>query len=388
MNRPVPHWLSCGFRPFFLFGALAMALGVLAWLPMLTGAWMPPTAFAPRDWHVHFLLFGALMAIVAGFALTAVGHWTGRSPVAGRALGGLLALWLAGRVAVTVSAAIGPLAAALVDLAFPLTLVAVFAREVTAAGNLKNLPIVAMVGLFGIADAAFHWEAAATGLAAYSTRAGVAILLLLVIVIGGRIIPTFTRNWLGARRLGPPPPGFGRFDALAVIASAAALIAWAAAPEADASGVALLAAGFVNALRLARWRGLATRAEPLLAVLHLGYATVPLGFALLGWALLDPAAIEPTAALHVWLVGTFGSMTLAVMTRASRGHSGRRLIADRIDVALYALVFLGAAARVAAPFAEGGIQLALDVAGGLWILAFLGFAARYAPILLGPPAEA
>lgn len=388
MSRPVPHWLSCGFRPFFLFGALAMALGVLAWLPMLTGAWMPPTAFAPRDWHVHFLLFGALMAIVAGFALTAVGHWTGRPPVAGRTLGALLALWLAGRVAVTVSAAIGPLAAALVDLAFPAALVAVFAREVAAAGNLKNLPIVGMVGLFGLADAAFHWEAAAEGLAAASTRAGVAILLMLVIVIGGRIIPTFTRNWLGARRLGPPPPSFGRFDALAVAISAIALAAWAAAPGTPAAAVALLAAGFANAVRLARWRGLATFGEPLLAVLHLGYATVPLGFAALGWALLDPAALDPTAALHVWLVGTFGSMTLAVMTRASRGHSGRRLAADGIDVTLYALVFAGTAARVAAPFADGAMQAALDAAGGFWILAFLGFAARYAPILLGPPVDA
>ncbi len=384
MTRPVPHWLSCGFRPFFFVGALAMALGVLAWLPMLTGVWQPPTAFAPRDWHVHSLLFGALMAIVAGFALTAVGHWTGRPPVAGRTLLALLALWGAGRVAVTVSAAVGALPAALVDLAFPLALVAVFAREVTAAGNLRNLPIVGMVGLFGAADAAFHWEAASSGLAVHATRAGVAILLLLVIVIGGRIIPTFTRNWMGARRLGPPPPASGRYDVLTLAVSAAALAAWTAAPEGPAA-LALLAAGALNAVRLARWRGLATLSEPLLAVLHLGYATVPLGFAALGWALLDPTALDPVAALHVWLVGTFGSMTLAVMTRASRGHSGRRLAADRVDVALYALVFLGAASRVAAPFADDGMRLALDVAGGLWVLAFLGFAARYAPILLGPP---
>lgn len=381
MTRP-PHWLSCGFRPFFLVGALTMALGVLAWLAMLNGAWLPPSAFSPRDWHVHTLLFGALMAIVAGFALTASSHWTGRPPVAGRTLLLLFTLWIAGRIAVTVSAEIGALPAALIDLAFPATLVGVFAREVVSARSLRNLPIVAMVGAFGIADAAFHWEAAATGLAANASRAGVAILLMLVIAIGGRIIPIFTRNWLAARDL-PPPTQFGRFDAFVLAASAIALAIWAAAPESAA--IALLVAGALNAARLARWRGLATRPEPLLAILHLGYATVPLGFVALGWALLDPTTLDPTTAQHVWLTGTFGCMTLAVMTRASRGHSGRRLAADRFDVTLYALVLLGTTARVAAPFADDGWQVALDIAGGLWIAAFLGFALRYAPILLGPP---
>lgn len=379
-----PHWLSCGFRPFFFLGALAMALGVLAWLPMLAGAWEPPTAFAPRDWHVHTMLFGALMAIVAGFALTAVSHWTGRPPVAGRTLLLLVVLWGAGRAAVTASALTGPLAAALVDLAFPIALAAVFAREVIAAGNLRNLPIVGMIALLGAADAAFHAEAAATGVALHATRAGVALLLMLVIVIGGRIIPVFTRNWLNARRAGPPP--FGILDGLAVAAAALALAAWTADPDLGVTAPLLAVAGVLHAVRLARWRGLATLGEPLLAVLHFGYATVPLGFLLLAAALLAPAAFDPVAALHVWLVGTFGSMTLAVMTRASRGHSGRRLAADRVDVALYALAFAGAAARVAAPFADGGFATALNLAGGLWIAAFLGFALRYAPILLGPPA--
>ncbi len=385
MRTSTPHWLTCGFRPFFFLGALAMAAGVLLWLPMLTGHLTLPTAFAPRDWHVHTMLFGAMFAIIGGFALTAVSNWTGRPPVQGRELLFLVAVWCLGRVATASSGAIGGLPAAFVDLAFPASLVWFFAREVIRGGSSHNTMIVATVALLGLADAAFHYEALVLGYADYSTRAAIAIILMLVILIGGRLVPNFSRNWLRNRGRDALPPAFNRFDAIATGVSLLALVAWTAFPEAVASAALLLVAGGFNAARVVRWQGWRVTPEPLLLVLHVGYATVPLGFLLEGYALLVPSTLDPVAALHTWLVGTFGTMTLGVMTRAARGHTGRPLVADRGDVALYVLALMGAAARIAAPFTHGNFHLALDIAGSLWIAAFLGYAASYAPVLLGKP---
>lgn len=385
MRTSTPHWLTCGFRPFFFLGALAMAAGVLLWLPMLTGHLTLPTAFAPRDWHVHTMLFGAMLAIIGGFALTAVSNWTGRPPVQGRELLFLVVVWCLGRVATASSGAIGGLPAAFVDLAFPASLVWFFAREVIRGGSSHNYMIVATVALLGLADAAFHYEALVLGYAYYSTHAAVSIILMLVILIGGRLVPNFTRNWLRNHRRDDLPPAFNRFDAIATGVSLLALVAWTAAPEALASAVLLLVAGGFNTARVVRWQGWRVTPQPLLLVLHVGYATVPLGFLLEGYALLVPSTLDPVAAQHTWLVGTFGTMTLGVMTRAARGHTGRPLVADRRDVALYALALMGATARIAAPFAHGNFHLALDIAGSLWIAAFLGYAASYAPVLLGKP---
>jgi uncharacterized protein involved in response to NO len=383
----MPYWLTCGFRPFFFLGALAMAASVLAWLPMLAGTYELPTSLAPRDWHVHTMLFGGLSAIVAGFALTAASNWTGRPPIAGGELALLVVLWLAGILAVSVSAWIGAPAAALVDLAFPAALTGVFAREVIAAGNYRNLRVVALVALLGLANAGFHLETAHAGLADYSVRGGIGLVLVLIMLVGGRIIPAFTRNWLTARGATALPVPFGRYDAATVAASAAALLAWTALPWAEASAVLLILAGAMNLVRLARWQGLQTRSEPLMWILHLAYATVPLGFAMVGASILAPGLVDPMGAVHVWAIGTFGTMTLAVMTRASRGHSGQPLAAGRLEVAIYGLVLLGALARVAAPYLPGGIGRGLEFAGLAWALAFLGFALGYGRMLLLPPAR-
>ncbi len=380
-----PHWLSCGFRPFFLLGALAMAASVLVWLPVFTGRLAIPTAFAPRDWHVHTMLFGAVPAIVAGFALTAVSNWTGRPPVAGNRLLGLVVLWVAGRAAVSTSALIGAPLAAAIDLAFPLALTAVFAQEVIGGGNLRNLRIVALVFLLAVADAGFHAEAIVSGLADHALRGGVSVVLLLVMLVGGRIIPAFTRNWLMSRGATRLPAPFSRLDGLSIAGSALALVAWTAFPEAPATGVLLAAAGVLDAVRLSRWCGLATRSEPLLLILHVGFATVPLGFLALAAAILVGGAVDPASAVHVWTAGTFGTMTLAVMTRASRGHSGRALSAGPLELSIFALVLLGTAARVAAPYAGGSMVHALEAAGLCWSLAFALFAAGYARMLLVPP---
>jgi uncharacterized protein involved in response to NO len=379
-----PHWLTAGFRPFFLLGAAAMVASILVWLPVYVGDLELPTVFRPRDWHVHTTLFGGVMAIVAGFTLTAVANWTGRPPVAGRLLFVLVCLWLAGRLAVSTSAWIGANAGMVVDLLFPVALAAVLAREVIAAKNHRNLRVVAVVAALGLADLAFHLEASTTGAAEISVRIAVSLMILLILLIGGRVIPAFTRNWLAARKAPRLPATFSALDAVGMAAAAGGLLAWTALPDAMATAGLLGLAGILAAVRLSRWCGLSTLSEPLLLVLHFAFATIPLGFLAVAAAILWPSAVEPTAAVHIWTVGTIGAMTLAMMTRATRGHSGRPLVAGRLEIALFALVFIGAAARVAAPYAGGWYVHALDCAGIAWAAAYLLFAVGYGRMLFIP----
>ncbi|SHN08612.1 NnrS family protein [Roseibium suaedae] len=381
-----PHWLSGGFRPFFLAGALAMAAPVLIWLPFYFGDLTLPTAFAPRDWHVHTLLFGGVPAIIAGFALTAVANWTGRPAVSGAELLALLLLWCAGRVAVSISALIGAPLAAAIDLMFLISLSAVFAREVVAARNYRNLRVVGIVALLALANLGFHAEAYSAGVADYSLRAGLSLVLLLILVIGGRIIPAFTRNWLAARKAVKLPAPFGKGDAVIMGVSALALAAWTILPLHLGTAALLLLAGAGNVWRLARWRGFATRQEPLLFILHIAYGILCAGFLAVACSILNPGHADPAAALHLWTAGSVGLMTLAVMTRASRGHSGQPLTASRMDLVLFGLILVGTFARAAAPYLGEAMRPLLDVAGLAWAGGYLVFAAGYARWLLLPPA--
>ena len=133
-------------------------------------------------------------------------------------------------------------------------------------------------------------------------------------------------------------------------------------------------------MRLARWAGDRTGREPLVLVLHLGYGFVPLGFLLLGAAALWPTIVPGTAGIHAWTAGAIGLMTLAVMTRATRGHSGAELVATPATQAIYLAATVAAAARIAAAFL--GETVLLQIAGLAWALAFAGFVAAYGPLLI------
>lgn len=376
--------LSGGFRPFFLAGALwAVAVAIL-WLAALSGLVTLPTAFDALAWHRHEMLFGYLGAVVAGFLLTAIPNWTGRLPVAGAPLAALTLLWLAGRLAVLFSGWVGALPSLVLDVAFPLTVGVVAAREVIAARN-RNLPIVAVLVLFAAASGLDHAEllgvAATPGL---GWRLGFALVLMLIALIGGRIIPSFTRNWLmkqGEKTRLPGQPS--TLDMLILALSALALSGWAVSPDAPLAGAGLLLAGAAQAARLSRWRGLATLRDPLLFVLHLGYAWLPIGLTLLGSSILSDA-VPRSSALHALAAGAMGTMTLAVMTRATLGHTGRDLKADGATVAIYAMVSAGAALRICAPMLPTDPAATLALAGALWGGAFLLFLLGYGPMLLRP----
>jgi len=384
-----PAILTFGFRPFFFGATVWAALAMALWVPMLSGHLVLPTAFDPVSWHAHEFLFGYLGAVVAGFLLTAVPNWTGRLPIVGWRLGWLAGLWLAGRVAVATS---GGLPAGLVtaaDLAFPVVFALAIGREILAGKNWRNLIVLAMLGVFIIGNALFHWEAARGDYAARGAglRLGLGAAVMMIAVIGGRIVPSFTRNWL-VKRGGTvlPVPPMQAFDKAALLALLVALVLWVGLPRAPLTGVALALAGALHVMRLTRWAGHHTLPEPLVTVLHAGYAFVPLGALALAAEILFPGSLGMAGAQHFWMAGAIGLMTLAVMTRATLGHTGQALTAGPGTVAIYLGLILSVLVRVAGgvwPDFSGPLHA---TAGLLWILAFGGFAVVYGARLLRLPA--
>ena len=373
-----------GYRPFFAGGALWALIALALWLCALSGALTLPTHFDPLAWHRHEMLFGFVGAVIAGFLLTAIPNWTGRLPIAGVPLALLFGLWLSARVAVLFSAQLGPLLAALLDVGFFVALAALAAREVFAAKN-HNVPIVGIVLLFAIADAVDHLAAA--GIIAdegLGTRAAIALVILMISLVGGRIVPSFTRNWLikqGTQRDLPTQPGL--FDKIVIAMTAITMATWLIAPLNSFVGILLLLAAALQAIRLARWSGVRAWRDPLVLVLHVGYAWLPVGLCLLGLSLVG-SAVPATSAIHALTAGAMATMILAVMTRATLGHTGRELSADGWTRAIYVLITLGAALRVAAPLLPFDYMRTIELAGLSWGGAFVLFVVAYGPKLFGP----
>ena len=372
--------LSYGFRPLFLLAGIFAVLSVGLWLPEYEGEISIPTTFSPVAWHTHEMLYGYLVAAVSGFLLTAIPNWTGRLPFKGRPLALLAGLWLAGRLAISMSAYLGWIVTMLVDCSFLLAFVAVTSREVLAGRNFKNLKVVALVSVLLIGNLTFHLEAHWTGNADYGIRIGIAGMLLLVMVIGGRIIPSFTRNWLARQADGRMPVAFNRFDVVVIAISALALLGWVVSPDAPVTSILLAAAGLVQLARLARWAGDRTWRDRLVLVLHLAYLFVPVGFLLL--AASDKFGIAPSAGIHAWTIGAMATLTLAVMTRATLGHTGRSLNANRATQFIYGSIVAAALLRIGAVLAVAQSQALLRLSALAWLLAFIVFATTYGPMLL------
>ena len=384
-----PALLSFGFRPFFLSAAVWAALSVTLWVLMLSGRLELPTAFDPVSWHAHEALFGYLGAVVAGFLLTAVPNWTGRPPVVGWPLLGLFTLWLLGRGAVAVSSYLPPVIVAVIDLSCLVVLGGAMLRHIIVGRNWRTLIVLAMVGVFVTGNALFHWEAAWNGHAAsgYGLRTGLAAGIIMIVVVGGRIVPAFTRNWLVERGSDQLPAAFGRLDKLALVLSMLALPSWVVAPDWPLTGYVLLAAGLAQTMRLSLWRGADTRAEPLVWILHVGYAFAPIGMLAMGTAILWPGPLINVAVQHVWMAGAIGVMTLAVMTRATLGHTGHALTAGAGTTWVYVLVIASVLVRLLGGVLPEWAWSLYTVSAILWCSAFAGFAVLYGSLLIRPPAE-
>lgn len=378
LDQTGPVLFSYGFRPFFLGAGVMAVAGMGLWIASLAFALPVAEAYGTSAWHAHEMLFGFAPAVLAGFLMTAIPNWTGQMPLAGRLLAALAGLWLAGRIAMLSADAIGPVLAALIDAAFLPALAAVCARELIAGRKWKDMKILGGVALVGVANIGFHGQVLLAGYPGTAARAGTAGFALLVMIVGGRIIPSFTRNRLALSGVSRLPVPFNPRDGIAIGLAFVALLIWVAVPEGGATALAALVGAAAVLWRLSRWRGAATWREPLLLVLHVAFGFVGLGSvaiaaAALGW-------LSPAAAMHVLLVGGIGGMMLGVMTRATRGHTGRPLTASRWTLVSYLSLFGAALARPAADIA--GAPRLLEVAGGLWIAAFLLFLAEYGPMLV------
>lgn len=362
----------------FLGASLFAILSIVIWIMSLRGAADLPLYGDPYMWHMHEMLFGYVSAVLTGFLLTAVPNWTGRVPVAGSLLVGLTGLWFAGRAVMLWGSG---WTAAGIEALFLFAVLAITTREVVAGRNWRNLMVVGPVSVFALANLGFHIEAALTGYAEFATRTGFAAITVLLMLIGGRITPAFTRNWLKQQGHAPLPPTFGRFDAISLLISILALILWVVFPDGLVSVGPMAIAAFLQAVRLGRWSGLRTLSNPILFALHGCFAMIPLGILMLAAAPFDWAFFA--AGLHVIGIAAIGGMTLAVMLRASMGHTGRPLKSDAWMNG--ALIALALAAGLRAAWSLWGLPgWVLDLSATLWMAAFGVFALRVGPWLLRP----
>jgi uncharacterized protein involved in response to NO len=383
VTRPDVTIFTYGFRPFFLAAGVWAALAIAIWIAVLQTGISLPSRFDPLTWHIHEMLFGFVMAAIAGFLLTAIANWTGRPPVQGALLAGLAFFWLAGRAACLLSAYLSPWQVLAADLSFPLVFLGVIARELLAARNWRNVPLLAPVLIVSAANLLMHLEAYGYDIpAGLGWRFAVCAIVILISVIAGRIVPTFTRNWLNQRKSAALPRTGQAVNRAALVLLHTGLLAWVVFPETDYVGGLLIAAGVANLWRLWQWRGDLITAEPLLLVLHIGYAWLVLGVVLLGLSVLW-IAVPQTAAIHALTVGAMSTMILAVMTRATRGHTGHPLAADRATAAIYVLIVCAALGRVVAAFGLWTNAL-LVVSALFWIAAFGVFSLHYGRMLTRP----
>lgn len=372
-----------GFRPFFLAAGIYALLALIAWLWIYTTGVQPLPNQPAQLWHGHEMLYGFIGAAIAGFLLTAVPSWTGARGFAGTPLILLAALWLAGRLAFA-AAAVVPLAlVAVCELAFIPALGCLLAPPLLRARN-RNSPLLLVLASIWLTDVVFMYALMRDDvlLARTTLLVAIDIVLLLVTVIGGRIVPAFTANALRARGRGTDLRSSRWTDGIVIGAMIAIVLVDVIAPWHPVAGAVAAVAAIAHAARLIGWRSWRTLDEPLVWSLHLAYAWLAVGLAMKALYL---AANVAWAALwlHALTIGVAAAMILAVMTRASLGHTGRPLSASRLIGGAYILLSLAAVMRVfAPPLAPGAYQWSVMVAGTLWICAFAVFIVVYTPILL------
>jgi uncharacterized protein involved in response to NO len=379
MSRTGPVLFSYGFRPFFLASALWAIASLDLWVAYLSFGIPVASDYGPLYWHAHEMLFGFAPAVLAGFLLTAIPNWTGRLPIAGRPLAVLFAIWCAGRIAMLASGSVGIIAAAAIDSLFLPVMLVICAREVVAGKKWKDLKVIAGLFVLSLANVVFHIQVIEGAGPELAIRLGIGAYVLLVTIVGGRILPSFTRNWINQFGRTDFPVPYNTFDAATIIIGAVALVLWTCVPESTAvCGVAGVAA-ILNTIRLVRWRGWATWPEPILFVLHATFLFVPIGFAAI--ALQASRWLPEVGVLHIFAIGTISMMMLAVMTRATRGHTGRKLKSSRTTNISYVLLGCVALVRPLAELVPALTTEILAVAAIGWTASFGLFVVEHGPLL-------
>jgi uncharacterized protein involved in response to NO len=385
------HVFSFAFRPLFflaiVYGIISVCWWGFAWSGYLP---MPGSGGNPILWHGHEMIFGFAAAAIAGFALTAVANWTKRPPVSGLPLIALCSCWLSARVLALAGSESLLIPTATADLAFDVLLCALMAREVVAGNSRRNYKLIALLALFTVANAAFYIGQSLQ--AEWTQRAlwaGLWLVVLTVNVIGGRVIPAFTGNWLmmqaRSKQQAEPkrPPPFGRQDQ---VASASTLVFAALFLWDNNSGVTALV-GFIAAatqlLRWSRWQFYRTLHDPIVWVLHIGFLWIPVGIALLSGSAMNWLPVS--SGIHALMTGAATTMILAVASRAALGHSNRPLANNPLVTASYVGITITTVLRIIASISDNPLWMTLATLA--WVISLGLFAWRYTPILLGPPAK-
>ena len=391
MNRPAGKKLvpfAYGFRPFFLLAGIYAALSVVAWLWVYGAGVIPDPRIPPQFWHAHEMIFGFIAAAIAGFLLTAVPSWTGSRGFSGPPLVVLTALWLAGRIAFGLGDTLpfGLLAA--LELAFLPGVMLLVAPSLFRSSN-RNARLLVVLLVFWATDAWFMYGIAAGDIAvsAAALRGALGLVLVLITVIGGRIVPAFTRNALGQSGKDAVIRSYPLVEKLVVPAMLGYAVADIVAPSGMVTAWVAALAAALQAWRLSGWQGLRTASTPIVWILHVAYLWLPVGLALKAAFLFGEFAWAAYWQ-HALGAGAAGSMILAVMTRAALGHTGRPLRAHPLTVAAYLFLTLAVAVRVFGPSLVPASYVGVVMtAGTLWFAAFLLYVAVYAPVLLMPRAD-
>ncbi len=380
MNAPL--W-SAGFLIFFWLGALNAAASLATWMAFLSGLGIGTQGWPAQSLHAHEMLHGTVVPVIAGFLLTAVPNWSGTAALRGAPLGGLVALWLVGRVALVSADVLPRVLVALLDGAFLPVLAVVIGTPIVRSRKVRNIPIVLVLFALGAANGAMHiglMRSEATLLRA-GVYASVYLVVFLILIISGRVVPLFTRNALRSSGLDVDVQGDRRIGALALCAAGLALALDLATPGSSAGGAAALAAAPLLAARQGFWKPHHVLRRPILWILHVGHAWIAIGFACHSAAVLA-GALPQSAALHAFTAGAMGCMILGMMTRVSLGHTGRPVEASRLTVAAYAAVVFAALVRVFGPsFAPLHVLPLFLVSGTAFAAAYLVFAIEFTPIL-------
>lgn len=375
-----------GYRPFFLLAAVNAWASMLLWLLMLSGRAVPTQGWPPQTFHAHEMIYGTVVAVIAGFLLTAVPNWTSTRRMSGTPLVGLVLLYLAGRAALIFSGPLDPVWVAAIDVSFLPALAFFVGRPILQKRNWRNLPVVTALAGLALANAAIHVGLLQPNYAMLrtGTYSSVYLVVVLMMIISGRIVPVFTRNAL--RRSGVKAEVSDRpiLGPLSIGVACTALIVELVLPGSRVAAVFALAAAPLLLLRQSGWQFRKTLDNPMLWILHVGHAWLAVGFGCLGVSNALRIGIG-AAALHAFTAGAMGTLILAVMPRVSLGHQGRPIEANAATVWMFALVIAGAVLRIVG--ASGPVawyQPSVLLGGGLWTCAWIVFSVFYSRLLFAP----
>ncbi|MBL1420036.1 MAG: NnrS family protein [Alphaproteobacteria bacterium] len=375
----MPIFFTGGFRPFFLGAAVIALLNMLIWIGYLAGSIEIYSLFSPSYWHLHEMMFGFVGAAIAGFLLTAMPNWTGRPALKGFNLASLFGLWILGRVTIFYSEFTGAYFAAIADLPLFFILGLYIFREISAQGTKRNLPIVILIFLFGFANALMHAELIwGIETEEYGYRLTVMLVATLIMLIGGRVIPSFTTNWLKQNGGDKMPILMNRYDLITILWTLFSMLLWVVMPVNIFTGYLFAGAAILNAIRLSRWQFLAIAKNPILLILHVAYAWLVIGLLLFGVVIILQID-QMDLPIHAITVGGFTTMILAVMTRASLGHTGRKIIATKLTILVYICINISVIARLSASIYDVYETGFLYISAATWMLAFGLFIIQYAP---------